>query len=79
VFEAFLKKKYVLPVAALHPIVAGSMAIAYVTMQCFDTRRNYARHLDCKSQPAAIVAELQTGAPGGARTVSALAPAGAGL
>lgn len=77
VFEAFLKKKYVLPVAALHPIVAGGMAVAYVTMECFDTRRNYASHLDCKSQPAAIVAELQSGAAGVPRSLPA--PPGAGL
>jgi hypothetical protein len=64
VFEAFLKKKYVLPVALLHPIVAGGMAVAYVTMTCFDPHRHYASHLDCKSQPIAIVAELQSNAGG---------------
>jgi hypothetical protein len=65
VFEAFLKKKYVLPVAVLHPIVAGGMAVAYVTMACCDRRRNFARHLDHESQPTAIVADLQSN-----RTVS---------
>ncbi len=60
VFEAFLKKKYVLPVAVLHPIVAGSMAVAYITMTCCDRRRNFANHLDAKSQPTAILAELQS-------------------
>jgi len=60
VFEAFLKKKYVLPVAVLHPIVASSMAVAYITMTCCDRRRNFANHLDAKSQPTAILAELQS-------------------
>ena len=58
VFEAFLKKKYVLPVAALHPIVAGGMVVAYVTMARCDPRRSFASHLDSKSQPTAIVAGL---------------------
>ncbi len=30
VLEAFLKRKYVLPVAVLHPIVAGSLAVVYL-------------------------------------------------
>jgi hypothetical protein len=60
VFEAFLKKKYVLPVAVLHPIVASSMAVAYVTMTCFDRRRNFATHLDQESQPTAVLTELQS-------------------
>lgn len=30
VLEAFLKRKYVLPVAVLHPIVAGSLVLAYL-------------------------------------------------
>jgi len=60
VFEAFLKKKYVLPVAVLHPIVAGGMAVAYVTMACCDRRRNFASHLDRESQPTAVVADLES-------------------
>ncbi|MGO4881775.1 MAG: hypothetical protein ACLP59_13240 [Bryobacteraceae bacterium] len=63
VFEAFLKsKKYMLPVVALHPIVAGGMAVAYVTMACFDPRRHFASHLDNESQPTAILADLQSNA-----------------
>jgi hypothetical protein len=65
VFEAFLKKKYVLPVAVLHPVVAGGMAVAYVTMACCDRRRNFASHLDFESQPAAVVAQLQWNVGGG--------------
>ena len=64
VFEAFLKKKYVLPVAALHPIVAGGMAVAYVAMACCDRRRNFASHLDREVQPAAILADLQSNRAG---------------
>jgi hypothetical protein len=64
VFEAFLKKKYVLPVAALHPLVAGGMVVAYVTMACCDRRRNFASHLDSKSQPTAVLAELQSNQAG---------------
>ena len=48
-----------LPVVALHPIVAGGMAVAYVTMACFDPRRHFASHLDNESQPTAILADLQ--------------------
>ena len=84
VFEAFLKKKYVLPVAALHPVAAGAMAVAYATMTCFDTRRNYASHLESKSQPMAIVAELQSDGADGERSARAEAartpaPVGAGF
>lgn len=61
VFESFLRsKKYVLPVAALHPIIISGMAVAYLTMSRCDRRRNFASHLDSKSEPAAIVAELQS-------------------
>lgn len=61
VFEAFLKKKYVLPVAALHPLVASGMAVAYVTMACCDRRRNFTSHLDRESQPTAVLADLTGG------------------
>jgi hypothetical protein len=60
VFEAFLKKKYVLPVAVLHPLVAGGMAVAYVAMACCDRRRNFASHLDRESQPTLILADLES-------------------
>jgi len=67
VFEAFLKKKYVLPVAVLHPMVAGGMAVAYVAMTCCDRRRNFASHLDRESQPTAVLAELQSNQAGSER------------
>lgn len=59
VFEAFLKKKYVLPVVVLHPIVAGGMGIAYVVMACCDSHRNFARNMERESQPTVIVAALE--------------------
>lgn len=36
VLEAFLKRKYVLPVAVLHPVVAGSLVVAYLGDGRFD-------------------------------------------
>ncbi|HXM40167.1 MAG TPA: hypothetical protein VN924_02895 [Bryobacteraceae bacterium] len=60
VFEAFLKKKYVLPVALLHPLVASGMAVAYVAMTSCDRRRSFASHLDGESEPASILADLQS-------------------
>jgi hypothetical protein len=71
VFEAFLKKKYVLPVAALHPLVASGMAVAYVAMACCDRRRNFASHLDREAEPAAILADLQSNRTGYAAATSA--------
>lgn len=65
VFESFLKsKKYVLLVAALHPLVTGGMVVAYMTMACCDRGRGFIRHMDRESQPMAIVAELQSDRPG---------------
>lgn len=61
VFEAFLRsKKYLLPVAALHPLVAGGMAVAYLTMARCDPRRNFTHKLNCESQPTVILADLQS-------------------
>ncbi len=61
VFESFLKsKKYVLPVAALHPLIAGGMVVAYVTMARCDPRRNFTHKLNCESEPAVIMADLQS-------------------
>jgi hypothetical protein len=61
VFEAFLKsKKYVLPVAALHPLVASGMAVAYLAMACCDRNRNIVNHLDSEAEPALILANLES-------------------
>lgn len=74
VFESFLKsKKYVLPVAALHPFVAGGMVVAYVTMACCDKTRNITHHLDRETQPVTVVAELRSN--GEALAVSSPEPA----
>jgi hypothetical protein len=40
VLEAFLKRKYVLPVAVLHPVVAGSLALVYLTDGRFSLPEN---------------------------------------
>ncbi len=61
VLEAFLKsKKYSLPVAALHPLVIGGLAVAYLTASGFDPRRHFTSGMDRESQPAAIIADLET-------------------
>jgi len=74
VFEAFLKsKKYVLPVAVLHPLVASGMAVAYVAMACCDRRRNFASHLDRESEPASILADLESNLAGTPAKVPAAA------
>jgi hypothetical protein len=65
VFEAFLKKKYVLPVAALHPLVASGMAVAYLAMSCCDRNRNIVSHLDSEAEPALILANLESNRAGG--------------
>lgn len=40
VLEAFLKRKYVLPVAVLHPVVAGSLALVYLGDGRFNLPKN---------------------------------------
>jgi hypothetical protein len=64
VLEAFLKKKYVLPVAVLHPLVASGMAVAYLAMSCCDRNRNIASHRDSESEPALILASLESNRAG---------------
>ena len=59
ILESFLKsKKYSVPVAALHPYVVGSLAVAYLTSRC-DPHRNFTRNLERESEPAVIVAQLE--------------------
>ncbi|HUO27827.1 MAG TPA: hypothetical protein VMU80_01325 [Bryobacteraceae bacterium] len=59
VFEAFLKsKKYLLPVVALHPLIAGGMLVTYVAMARLDPHRQFDRHLEGESEPEVILAEL---------------------
>ncbi len=60
VLESFLKsKKYALPVAALHPWVVGTLAVAYLTTATCDPRRHFTSRMDLESQPADIVASLE--------------------
>jgi len=61
VFESFLKsKKYVLPVAMLHPLITGGMAIVYLAESHCDPRRNITHQVDAETQPADIMAHLQS-------------------
>jgi len=60
VLESFLKsKKYALPVAVLHPLVVGGLAVAYLTTACCDPRRHFASQMDRESQPTSIIAALE--------------------
>lgn len=57
VLEAFVKsKKYVVPVAALHPLVAGGVAVAYVTEAIFGDRAPVVR--DSPLKPPEIATKL---------------------
>lgn len=60
VLESFLKsKKYALPVALLHPLVVGGIAVAYLTTACCDPQRHFTKQMDGESRPEAIIAELE--------------------
>jgi hypothetical protein len=61
VIESFVKsKKYVVPLAALHPLVTGGLAVYYLTSARSDPRRNFTNHLEHESRPDAIVADLES-------------------
>ena len=60
VLEAFLKRKYVLPVAVLHPFVAGSLALVYLGNGRFSLPKDPAvLNVTALSQAAAEQAELE--------------------
>ena len=64
VLEAFLKRKYVLPVAVLHPVVAGSLALVYLTDGRFNLPKNPAvLDVVALSQAAQGLAELERSSP----------------
>jgi hypothetical protein len=64
VLEAFLKRKYVVPVAVLHPVVAGSLALVYLTDVRFSLPKNPAvLDVTALSQAARGLAELQRSSP----------------
>jgi len=70
VLESFLKsKKYLVPVAALHPLIVGGMAAAYVTAAIHDPRRHFTSHLVRETEPAVILAELEWNSSGGTAVV----------
>lgn len=64
VFESFLKsKKYVLPVAMFHPLLAGGMEVVYFAESHCDPRRNVMQHMSSEGEPAAILAHLRSEQP----------------
>jgi RES domain-containing protein len=64
VLEAFLKRKYVLPVAVLHPVVAGSIALVYLMDGRFNLPKNPAvLDVTALSEAAQGLAELQRSSP----------------
>ena len=74
VLESFLKsKKYAVPVALLHPLVVGGMAVAYLTPACCDAQRHFTKQMDGESRPEGIIAEL-----GGNHSVRPAASVGGG-
>jgi len=67
VLESFVKsKKYVVPVAALHPLVIGGLAIYYITQSLFDENPMLAKEPTVK--PDEIAVRLEAG--GALRTLS---------
>jgi len=59
-----LSKKYAVPLAVLHPIIAGTLAVGYVTGGRFDPRKQITREGSLEWQPARIVAQFRPeGAP----------------
>ena len=64
VLEAFLKRKYVVPVAVLQPVVAGSLAVVYLADGRFSLPKNPAvLDVTALSQAALGLAELQRSSP----------------
>jgi hypothetical protein len=64
VVEAFLKRKYVVPVAVLHPVVAGSLALVYLTDGRFSLPKNPAvLDVTVLSQAALGLAEVERSSP----------------
>ena len=64
VLEAFLKRKYVLPVAVFHPVVAGSLALVYLTDGRFSLPKNPAvLDVAAMSQAALGLAEVERSSP----------------
>ncbi|HEY3988779.1 MAG TPA: hypothetical protein VGM02_05730 [Acidobacteriaceae bacterium] len=62
--EAFLKRKYVLPVAVLHPFVASSLALVYLGDGRFDLPKDPAvLDVTALSQAALDHAEIQQSSP----------------
>jgi hypothetical protein len=64
VLESLVKsKRYAVPlvsIAALHPVIGGSMALAWIEGGRFDPRRLAAAPSETSSEPAAIAGELES-------------------
>jgi hypothetical protein len=64
VLEAFLKRKYVVPVAVLQPVVAGSLAVVYLADGRFSLPKNPAvLDVTVLSQAALGLAEVERSSP----------------
>jgi hypothetical protein len=64
VLEAFLKRKYVVPVAVLQPVIAGSLAVVYLADGRFSLPKNPAvLDVTVLSQAALGLAELERSSP----------------
>jgi hypothetical protein len=60
VLESLLmSKKYAVPLVALHPLIASTLAVGYVTGGRFDPRRQIAREESLEWEPARIVAQFK--------------------
>jgi len=60
VLESLLmSKKYAVPLVALHPLIAGTLAVGYVTGGRFDPRRQVTREESMEWEPARIVAQFK--------------------
>ena len=60
VLESLLmSKKYVVPIALLHPVIATSLAVGYVTGGRFDPRRQITNKGSIEWEPARIVAQFK--------------------
>jgi hypothetical protein len=77
VVESLLRsKKYAVPLALLHPVFIGSLAIAAIAESRLDPTRNFTQGIEKLWQPESIAAQLQAnGATASEREVSSFRPA----
>ena len=58
-----LSKKYAVPLVALHPLIAGTLAVSYVTGGRFDPRRQITNRASAEWDPVRIVALFRPDIP----------------